>query len=124
VSVREVERKIEALEVKLGAKEEKITLDMWDGDSHALFGHVHYSFHKATEKTEIVPFTDEEEMAWLRGDYEEAKAEGRVRFNVKSFVEYMQKHDYLCSEESLPRFKVLLEKERRKHEKFGCSETA
>ena len=90
--------RVERLErVFRAGPESRVDIVMWIGSEGGLFGHCHLRIQKNNGRIERAPCTDEEELDFMRQQYERDGKQLYGRGESVSFSVYLERHCYLGS---------------------------
>jgi len=111
MSNRAILRRLKKLEkvFATGSESRWIDILLWDGLQGGIFGHTHFRFSEGGRQTQIVPCSDEEEIAIMREHYEDDDRRLHGRGSKVSFAEYLERFSYLGSEELEGRRRRIIE---------------
>jgi len=90
-------------------KDDWIDVLMWNGLQGGIFGHVHCRFSESRSRTELMPCSDEEEVAIMRDHFEETEHKIPGTDTPVGFSEFLEYYCYLGPEELNVRREKIIE---------------
>ena len=107
-----------------GSESRWIDILMWDGPQGGIFGHAHFRFSENGRHTELIPCSDEEEIAIMLEHYEDDNHRLHGRGSKVSFAEYLECFSYLGSEELEARRRRIIERLKGNEDGAGVEDSS